>query len=894
MKSTTLKILFAGMLLWAGTLELQAFLPGNTVPGDQSAAVNTPLVFSTASGNPISVSDADNPASLEVTLEATRGTLTLAGAAGLTFTSGDGTDDALMTFSGSITDINAALEGLTFTPTTNYRGSASLEITTTDVDGTAEDTISIRVRRLVSHMIQRGLMYLLSNQQEDGSWYNYGYPVAETSMAVLALLNAGYSREDTAVANGLDYIMSRIPADRETWDGSLGSYPNYCTSMAIMALAASRNPDYHDELAKMRDWLITAQYRSEGSDYDGSFSYYGGGSGDLSNSQWSLMGLSASDGALGLDADADNSTYQAAIGWIDRCREGAHNYNGGCLYNPSDDRFTPCMTAAGVWSYALCGIGTDDARVLELLDWLAANYSWNYTNARIYQRVTMAKALVMSHKTKLGEHDWFSDLTDVLAAEQQGNGSWNTGDWLDGGAVMDTAFGVMALQTRTLPEGVDARLAVLLASHADVHIYDPLGRHTGINYDSMTVETNIPDSEYLLYNADAEGNPTGDPIPFPQDGNIPEDVVQVINIPLSEAGSYRIELVGTSDGDYKLTIQGTEDGEVVSTDTQEGDITEGQKLATTATVTAIEGSTTLIFQDLKQLASFSVSPAHLELSNDPGSVQEFAVTITETSGNEDLKGVSVYFMGPVGTITDENVVFDTTSFNLAAGGETEVNVSVTVPEDFTLPVTMGNVVIESSNGGTRTVNISPPAEFTLDKTRADHDNETQQGTISLTADTVTDSLWNAQSNADWLTIVSGHSGYGDGTITYQMQENNTPLARFGTITVAGQAVSVNQYPLSVFATLPLDIYSIYTGWIANKYFPWVWHFEHGWWYVLPVTENSAWLWDLEAGWLYAAESYPWLYSVDRDCWLWYYAGGPSGRWFTDSCTGELIDFPKSQ
>ena len=111
--------------------------PVNTVPSEQATEPDTALVFSTANGNVISVSDPDagsNP--LEVTLTATNGTLTLAATAGLTFTTGDGTADAGMTFSGSITDINTALDGLLFDPTSAYTGLASLQIVTNDQGNT--------------------------------------------------------------------------------------------------------------------------------------------------------------------------------------------------------------------------------------------------------------------------------------------------------------------------------------------------------------------------------------------------------------------------------------------------------------------------------------------------------------------------------------------------------------------------------------------------------------------------------------------------------------------------------------------------------------------------------------------------------------------------------------
>jgi autotransporter-associated beta strand protein len=127
--------------------------PVNTVPGPQTTVEDTPLVFSTAAGNAISIADPDAGIyPVEVTLSASNGTLTLSGTSGLTFSTGDGTDDSAMVFTGSIADINAALEGLTFTPQLDYSGPAGLMITTNDQGNlgtggpaSATDSVSITV-----------------------------------------------------------------------------------------------------------------------------------------------------------------------------------------------------------------------------------------------------------------------------------------------------------------------------------------------------------------------------------------------------------------------------------------------------------------------------------------------------------------------------------------------------------------------------------------------------------------------------------------------------------------------------------------------------------------------------------------------------------------------------
>ena len=70
----------------------------------------------------------------------------------LTFTVGDGADDSTMTFTGTVADINTALEGLTYTPNAGYNGVDTLTITTDDQGNTGTggalqdvDTVNITV-----------------------------------------------------------------------------------------------------------------------------------------------------------------------------------------------------------------------------------------------------------------------------------------------------------------------------------------------------------------------------------------------------------------------------------------------------------------------------------------------------------------------------------------------------------------------------------------------------------------------------------------------------------------------------------------------------------------------------------------------------------------------------
>lgn len=90
----------------------------------------------------IHISDTESD-SQTITLSATGGTLTL-NTSGLSFSSGDGTNDSSMTFSGSLISVNSALDSLTYTPTADFNGTnaGALQIQANDGAGGA-DTESV-------------------------------------------------------------------------------------------------------------------------------------------------------------------------------------------------------------------------------------------------------------------------------------------------------------------------------------------------------------------------------------------------------------------------------------------------------------------------------------------------------------------------------------------------------------------------------------------------------------------------------------------------------------------------------------------------------------------------------------------------------------------------------
>ena len=106
-----------------------------TVPGAGTVAEGSSLAFTGATALGASDSDASGAAE-QLTLTATSGTLSLSGTTGLTFSTGDGTGDASMTFTGTLANINTALSTLTFTPAPGFYGSGGIDAVMNDLGNT--------------------------------------------------------------------------------------------------------------------------------------------------------------------------------------------------------------------------------------------------------------------------------------------------------------------------------------------------------------------------------------------------------------------------------------------------------------------------------------------------------------------------------------------------------------------------------------------------------------------------------------------------------------------------------------------------------------------------------------------------------------------------------------
>jgi Putative binding domain, N-terminal len=97
-------------------------------------------------------------------------------------------------------------------------------------------------------------------------------------------------------------------------------------------------------------------------------------------------------------------------------------------------------------------------------------------------------------------------------------------------------------------------------------------------------------------------------------------------------------------------------------------------------------------------------------------------------------------------------------------------------------------------GQTVTVNqdaAPPPCTFSLSDTTFSVTAAAADETIHVNA-SASSCAWTASSDVPWMAVTSGASGTGNGPVSFHIDANPDPSPRTGTLTIAGQTLTVTQ------------------------------------------------------------------------------------------------------
>jgi squalene-hopene/tetraprenyl-beta-curcumene cyclase len=355
-----------------------------------------------------------------------------------------------------------------------------------------EERMTMDLRLRAQEAADRALAYLVASQRPDGGWmaFEQSHP-AITALVVQALVqDRDYGPAHPAAKRGIEFLLRFVQPDGGVYVPDEGMR-NYHTSVALMALAATKDPAHAKRIADAQSFLRKLQWDS-GEGHETSSPFYGGqGYGrhkrpDLSNTQLMLEALQQS----GLPPD--DPVYRKAMVFVSRCQMmGATNDqpfatgsdSGGFIYTPANGgeskagthtvdgrqrlRSYGTMTYAGFKSMLYAKLDRKDVRVQRALDWIRRHYTLdhnpNMPGAQSYEGLyyyyyVFARALHAWGENVVQDadgapHHWRAELCEKLLTLQRPDGSWvNDADrWYEGNPHLVTAYAVLAIQTALSP-----------------------------------------------------------------------------------------------------------------------------------------------------------------------------------------------------------------------------------------------------------------------------------------------------------------------------------------------------------------------------------------------------------------------------------------------------------
>ena len=326
---------------------------------------------------------------------------------------------------------------------------------------------------LTEAAVSRGLRWLASVQNDDGSWSLANYEqhnrpgnrgdAAGTALALLPFLGAGQTHEfgpyKETVAKGLAWLLKNQKPNgdlRANYPGDAGMYAHGQAAIVLCeAYAMTGDQQFRTAAQKGIDFIQQAQH------IKGGWRYRPGQAGDTSVLGWQLMALQSAR-APNLGLDVDDNTLQLADLYLSNA-SGKSRQQGiptGALYNyqPRQGKPTPTMTAEALLCRMYLGWERDDPRMMVGVRWLVEEHLPSYQTKNIYYWY-YGTQLLHHYGGSLWER-WNRQVREILVATQDKKGrkagSWNPADFQwgpRGGRIYVTSLSVCTLEVyyRHLP-----------------------------------------------------------------------------------------------------------------------------------------------------------------------------------------------------------------------------------------------------------------------------------------------------------------------------------------------------------------------------------------------------------------------------------------------------------
>jgi squalene-hopene/tetraprenyl-beta-curcumene cyclase len=353
----------------------------------------------------------------------------------------------------------------------------------------AADNLSLKLE--IGRALDKGVTWLNGEQNaSSGNWGEPDYP-ALTGLALRATLG---HPESTMVGKfaknqktGFGFLMSKVQSDGGIYGKGLASYN---TSICMMALLQAKDAKYEETIRKARKFLINQQadFDKKGeldNTFDGGVGY---GSrwahSDLSNTHLAMEALFYAKHSLkSKEGDELDLDWDAAIAFVQKCQNlpktnkekwvSKHEDDrGGMVYFPGSSmageresangtkalRSYGSMSYAGLLSFIYAEMKEDDPRLVAVRDWLKAHYTVEENpgvgqQGLYYYYHTMSKALTLSGIEEIKDasgkkRNWRKELALKLLNKQDPKGFWlnENGRWWERDPILVTSYALLALE----------------------------------------------------------------------------------------------------------------------------------------------------------------------------------------------------------------------------------------------------------------------------------------------------------------------------------------------------------------------------------------------------------------------------------------------------------------
>jgi squalene cyclase len=295
--------------------------------------------------------------------------------------------------------------------------------------------------------IERGLDWLISRQQPDGSFKgSHGANTGIVSFVVLSFMTNGHLPErgphGQLIARSIDFVLNNAqPNGLISNPDDTSNGPMYEHAMSTMMLAEIwgeyDRPGLRDKLKRAVDLILRSQ-----SDQGGWRYFPRKEDADLSVTVTQMVALRAAKDA-GLTVP--KQTIDAAMRYVKSCATPG----GGFRYQPGKGDVAYSRTAAGVCALLTCG-DYDSPEVARGLEYLQANKSPE-RRTKIYPFYSFyygAQAMYLAPDPQEWQR-WYPPIRDELIGLQKSDGRWDG----EAGPVYGTTMSLLALSVpyRYLP-----------------------------------------------------------------------------------------------------------------------------------------------------------------------------------------------------------------------------------------------------------------------------------------------------------------------------------------------------------------------------------------------------------------------------------------------------------